>query len=168
MRQSAAKVGYNTAYNDDYAAPPNKTGNAFAATAIALEGLAEATQSDHIAVANLTSANSTLTQQVKTINELKGMIKDVAQEVRAMKTMMKMLNISKTSANAVGTSNINAQQLHMFKRIQTKWCWSCRANGGHNSNRCKYQAPKHCTDATVDNIMGSNPFGMNHGCCKQT
>ena len=149
----------------EYPAPPNEVGNAFVAAAAALEGIAEATQSDRTAVANLTNANSTLTQEVKKINKLKGMMKDLVQEVQAIKNAMKMMNVSTGSATAGGnngTQDNNTQQPHTFKQVQTKWCWSCRVTRGHNSDKCKYQAPGNQADATVENMMGSNPFGMNH------
>ena len=67
--QAAVGAGYNTANNMEYSG--YQTSNAMAATAAALEGLTEATQNDQAAVANLTTANNTLTNHVKTINELK-------------------------------------------------------------------------------------------------
>ena len=143
-----------------------------AVTTAVLEGLAEATQNDLAAVANLTTANSTLTNQVKTINKLKGMIKYLAQEVKAIKNSMKTMHIGSNSTNNNPMSNNNNNNTNntsdsgdpsrVYKRLQTKWCWSCGVNKGHTSARCKYQAPGHQVDATPDNMMGSNPFGMHH------
>ena len=165
-RQVAASTGYHTANNLEYGRYDNDTSNAMAATAAALEELAEATQNDRVAVANLTTANNTLTNQVKTINELKTMIKDLAQEVKTLKNSIKAIQLSKpnirTNSNNNNDTNNSEEQPRVFKRVQTKWCWSCGVNRGHTSERCKYQAPGHQVNATPNNMMGSNPFGMHH------
>ena len=156
-RQAAAGAGYRTANNMEYGT--NNTNNAMAATAAALEGLAEATQSDRAAVANLTTANSALTDQIRTINELKTMMKDLVMEVKTIKNTMKTLQQNHKSTNNKTSEN---NETRVVKRVQNKWCWSCGVNRGHDSTNCRYQAPGHQTTATIDNMMGSNPFGMHH------
>ena len=156
-RQAAAGAGYRTANNMEYGT--NNTNNAMAATAAALEGLAEATQSDRAAVANLTTANSALTDQIRTINELKTMMKDLVMEVKTIKNTMKTLQQNHKSTNNTTSEN---NETRVVKRVQNKWCWSCGVNRGHDSTNCRYQAPGHQTTATTDNMMGSNPFGMHH------
>ena len=83
--QSAATICYNTANNLEQGQYAMYSNNAFAATTAALEGLAEATQSDCIVVANLTLANNPLTNQVKDIGEMKTMIKELTQEKKGLK-----------------------------------------------------------------------------------
>ena len=158
-RQAAAGAGYRTANNLEYEAYGSNTNNAMAATAAALEGLAEVTQSDRAAVANLTTANSTLTDQVKIINDLKTMMKDLAVEVKAIKNSLKGQRTPNTQTN---TPLNNNNETKVYKRVQNKWCWSCGVNRGHTSAACKYPAPGHQTTATPDNMMGSSPFGMHH------
>ena len=142
-------------------------------TAAALEGLAEATQSDQTAVANLTVANTTLTDQVKVVHDVKKMIGDLVQEVKQLKQAMKNLKINNCNTannqnnNNNGGNNNNSRNNNnggntTFKRVKTKWFWSCGVNRGHTSANCKYQAPGHQVNATPDNMMGTNPFGMNH------
>ena len=166
-RQSAATMGYHTANNVGHDSGNQQTNHAFAATAAALEGLAEATQSDRSAVANLTAANNTLTDQVKVVYDMKKMISELTNEVKQLKQAMK--NVKFENGNTVSTpynnnnnNNGNNNGNSAFKRVKTKWCWSCGVNRGHTSDSCKYQAPGHQVKATPDNMMGSNPFGMNH------
>ena len=69
-RQLAATMGYNTANNVKHGQVNQNTNYALAATAAALEGLAEVTKSDQMVVANLTAANITLTDQVRVVNNV--------------------------------------------------------------------------------------------------
>ena len=71
QQKLAATTGYHTVNNVTQDAYEPSSKNSFAATAAALEGLAEATQHYRTAVENLTTSNNTLTQQLKTIKELK-------------------------------------------------------------------------------------------------
>ena len=168
--QAAAGAGYNTANNMEYGG--YQTNNAMAATAAALEGLVETAHNNLAAVANLTTANNTLTNQVKTINKLKGVIKDLAIEVKMIKNVIKTMSPSPTttdnprSNNNINTNNNNNNDLgvppRVYKRVQSKWCWICGVNRGHTSAHCKYPAPGHQVNATPKNMMGINPFGMHH------
>ena len=60
--QLAAAMGYNTANYVEHGKVNQNMNHTFAATAAALEGLAEATQSDQTAVANLTTITFTKTK----------------------------------------------------------------------------------------------------------
>ena len=104
---------------------------------------------------------------------MKKMISELTNEVKQLKQAIK--NIKFENGNTVSTpynnNNNNGGNNHnngknnrntAFKRVKTKWCWSCGVNGGHTSDSFKYQALGHQAKATPDNMMGSNPFGMNH------
>ena len=97
---------------------------------------------------------------------MKKMISELTNEVKQLKQAMK--NVKFENGNTVSTpynnnnNNGNNNGNSAFKRVKTKWCWSCGVNRGHTSDSCKYQAPGHQVKATPDNMMGSNPFGMNH------
>ena len=110
--QSTVTAGYNTASNVEFRVPQNNTSNAFAAALKALEGLAEEMQYNSTVVANLTTANNTLTNQVKTMNVLKGMIKDLVQEMKTFNIPLKKIAVNTNNANdnTGGGANNNNEQ----------------------------------------------------------
>jgi hypothetical protein len=111
-------------------------------TTEAIHALANATQSDHQAVANLTAANASLTTQLAQMQEL-----------------MKNMN---ATLHSFQNQNNNHNRNNGFDPNSKHYCWThgltCKQS--HTSRNCKHKAEGHQDTATYANRQG----GSNHKC----
>lgn len=112
-------------------------------TAYALQALADATQYDREAVANLSQANHTLTQQLK---DMTAILQQVQNTVTQLEQKIDKL-LARPSKPPV-----------TYDRNSTHYCWSHGRtfNSNHTSKSCRFRKPHHQEGATLQNKMGGS------------
>ena len=130
----------------------------------ALANLALATADDRNAVANLTSANSTLAAQIKALNEHNTKQKE---EMESLKTNAKYIltllqDTSLRRNNNNNNRNRNNRQYRPRNTPQIFYCWSHGVTNGehHTSSNCSNKKQGHQDNATILNRMGGSTRGL--------
>jgi hypothetical protein len=152
-QQTAGQQGYSTANNVE-------VDNVMEA----LEQLAVATTADRNAVANLTEANAALSRELNAMRDLRAMFVNMQTRMDALQANPTAIPVPPTPVTnnnrQSNTSTNNNRQRNQRNRRQRQWCWTHGVNRTHNSSGCNNPAQGHRTEATLDNMLGSNLDGM--------
>ena len=142
----AFKTHFANEYLDLKECQTLSTASAFQATTFqqdtvdAIANLATATAQDREAVANLTSANATLTAELAKVNG------ELILALKKINTMSQIIQDLKTKGGQTSTGTSPDNHKH--------YCWSCGHSSPHPSHKCNNKKEGHEDKATKYNTMG--------------
>ena len=135
----------------EYRLPPVIDHNLPSDTAKSLANLAEATQADRQAVANLTNANNTLTTQLQNV------ISQLSISTKEISNLKAQFSSGKTPATPPPNTPAESTYKHFSNN---NYCWSHGHDIGndHTSASCHFKKPGHIDTATKADTQGGKEY----------